>query len=114
MSWWEIAQCRGTTVDFFAEGARDQAPAKALCATCEVRGECLADALAEGRYQFGVRAGYTAAQRERMPRGRTYAATAQCGTDAGYYTHLRRTYTPPCDDCRAAHNAAARRRKVSA
>lgn len=34
----------------------------------------------------------------------------QHGTDSGYYTHLRRWHTEPCDDCRAAHAEATARR----
>lgn len=34
----------------------------------------------------------------------------QHGTDSGYYTHLRRWHTEPCDDCRAAHAEATSRR----
>jgi hypothetical protein len=29
---------------------------------------------------------------------------ALCGTDSGYFRHLRRTKTPPCDACKAAHS----------
>lgn len=32
------------------------------------------------------------------------------GTDTGYYYHLRKYGTPPCDACKAAHTAAARKR----
>lgn len=28
---------------------------------------------------------------------------AKCGTDAGYYRHLRRTKTEPCEACKRAH-----------
>ena len=35
---------------------------------------------------------------------------AKCGTDGGYYRHVRITKTKACDDCRAAHAAAQRGR----
>lgn len=38
------------------------------------------------------------------------AKVAQCGTDGGYYRHLRRTHTPPCPECKAAHAAAEKAR----
>lgn len=31
---------------------------------------------------------------------------ALCGTDSGYYRHLRGTKTPPCDACKLAHRTA--------
>lgn len=36
------------------------------------------------------------------------ARQARCGTDGGYYRHLRKTHTPPCEPCKAAHAAANR------
>lgn len=36
---------------------------------------------------------------------------AKCGTDGGYYRHLRRTKTDPCDDCKHAHAVAGRANK---
>lgn len=38
------------------------------------------------------------ARRRRQRRRR-----AECGTDGGYYRHLRTTHTRPCAACRAAH-----------
>lgn len=37
-------------------------------------------------------------------------APAPCGTDSGYYRHLRTTKTPPCDECLAAHREYERHR----
>lgn len=34
------------------------------------------------------------------------AAVAACGTDSGYYRHLRQLKDTPCADCRAAHSVA--------
>lgn len=43
---------------------------------------------------------------------------ATCGTDGGYYRHLRTTKTVPCHDCLSAHRdyerARYRRQKESA
>ena len=40
---------------------------------------------------------------------------ARCGTDSGYFRHLRTTLTEPCDACRQAHadaeNARTARRR---
>ena len=33
-------------------------------------------------------------------------AVAECGTDGGYYRHIRTTKTPPCDACKLAHRIA--------
>jgi hypothetical protein len=35
---------------------------------------------------------------------------ARCGTDSGYYRHLRRTKTKPCAACKSAHSQAVWRR----
>lgn len=37
---------------------------------------------------------------------------ATCGTDGGYYRHLRTTNTPACEDCKAAHRVAERVRRI--
>lgn len=37
---------------------------------------------------------------------------AKCGTDGGYYRHLRITKTEPCEACRQAH--AQRKRQLQA
>ena len=54
--------------------------------------------------------------RRRRPRPKQKVAA--CGTDGGYYRHVRTTKTPTCDDCKAAHSAyetgrAQRRRKAA-
>lgn len=36
--------------------------------------------------------------------------TARCGTDSGYYRHLRTLHNTPCQACTDAHTTAARRR----
>lgn len=39
------------------------------------------------------------------------ARAAECGTDSGYYNHLRVTRTPACQACKLAHAAAEKARK---
>lgn len=82
-----------------------------LCLRCPVRPECLSFA---SRFPLeetaGVWAGLLPEDREKLLlRLRRKARVAVCGTDSGYHAHLRRRETP-CDDCRSAHAAAARRR----
>lgn len=42
------------------------------------------------------------------------ARVAKCGTDSGYYRHLRRTGTPACGPCKAAHSRAEMERQARA
>jgi hypothetical protein len=39
---------------------------------------------------------------------------AKCGTDAGYYRHRKVLGEPACEDCKAAHNDATKRRNARA
>ncbi len=41
---------------------------------------------------------------------RTRKPVAECGTDPGYFHHLRQTKDKPCGDCKAAHARAERLR----
>lgn len=101
MSWLEHAACRGRKdIDWFP--LYDARPALAVCETCTVREACLNDAFDE-TYQNGIRGGYTPAERDRMVSRMVRRPVAVCGTDAGYYRHLRITRTPTCAACRAAH-----------
>lgn len=43
----------------------------------------------------------------------TRVQPAVCGTDGGYFRHLRILHEPACDDCKAAHAAAERYRLVT-
>ena len=112
MSWRDERACVGVPVEVFFptyEGSTLQA--KRICAGCPVVAECLQYALDNDELD-GVWGGLSAAERwrgrERHPSGR---APAVCGTEAGYSRHRRITFTPVCDACRAAHNAASRGRK---
>lgn len=63
-SWWSDAACRGLGVDFFAT---DEAPAKAICARCIVRLDCLADAV-ERRDRDGIWGGLNPRERAALKR----------------------------------------------
>jgi WhiB family redox-sensing transcriptional regulator len=67
--WISVAACRGTNPDeLFVQGAA-QNRAKAVCMTCRVRTECLADAL-DHRVEFGVWGGMTERERRALLRRR--------------------------------------------
>jgi WhiB family redox-sensing transcriptional regulator len=67
--WVEHAECRGAPVHvFFPEQGESTAPAKAICARCQVSVECLAWAL-DHREHFGVWGGTSERERRRMRPG---------------------------------------------
>lgn len=67
--WTSMAACRGSDPDtLFVQGAA-QNRAKAVCMGCEVRTECLADAL-DHRVEFGVWGGMTERERRALLRRR--------------------------------------------
>lgn len=119
MSWTDQAACVGRgDVDWFplpgtAAGQRaNLEAARAICDTCTVKGQCLAEAMADP-HTAGIWAGTTEGQRRRSPQKHLRRPlVARCGTDAGYYRHLRYTFTEPCKACREAHAFAHRARKV--
>ena len=107
MNNWRLdAACRGMDVNmFFADDDRREQPdgtIKAICASCDVSAECLADAL-EDPNTMGIRAGMTFAQRrrERHARGMTIRQPTGHGTYAGYRAH-QKAGSQPCDSCQAA------------
>lgn len=71
--WGDLAACRGEDSELFfpisevGPGARQAAKAKAVCARCPVRSECLAYALDNG-LDYGVFGGTTADERRRLAR----------------------------------------------
>lgn len=79
MSGWRLlAKCRGSSPAVFypEHDNRDSRPvrlAKAICATCPVSRECLADAI-ETMEQYGIRGGTTPEER-----GTKYLRTCECG-----------------------------------
>jgi WhiB family redox-sensing transcriptional regulator len=120
--WMLEAACRGADNDPFfpsdaAKAWRKVAAAKAVCAGCPVRVECLDHAVATDE-PYGVWGGLTRAERLGIRPGRRFPrpdpATGRrvdgCGTTGGYKGHLRRGETP-CGRCREA-NAAYRRERL--
>jgi len=68
--WQENANCLGVDPDlFFPERGASTREAKAVCRSCEVRGECLEYALAHGE-KFGIWGGLSERERRRVRRQR--------------------------------------------
>lgn len=78
------------------------APAKRICGGCDVRQECLADAI-QRRETAGIWGGKDF---ERTP------SSTACGTQGGYLRHLRRG-TETCVDCCVAHDEHLRKKGVA-
>ncbi len=73
-SWRQAAACRDSEVDMFFPASEDDAePAKAICAQCPVRYECL-DWAIRTRQDYGVWGGLTESERRQLRR-RQVAAT---------------------------------------
>lgn len=81
--------------------------ARTICGACPLQQACLR----ENRDTVWVQALIRGPQRL-LPGERFKQAEAACGTDSGYYRHIRGTKTSPkskpCEACRLAHNAANR------
>jgi WhiB family redox-sensing transcriptional regulator len=70
-TWHELALCREIGGDLFFSDPDENSTvllAKQVCAACEARPECLADALSVGTYRdrYGIRAGLSPGQRARL------------------------------------------------
>lgn len=64
--WWLHAECRGMDpAIFFPERGQDSRPAKACCAACPVRTQCLEDAL-EHDDHHGIWGGTSERERRRI------------------------------------------------
>jgi WhiB family transcriptional regulator, redox-sensing transcriptional regulator len=75
--WFDDAACKDVDTDVFFPASESQAgAAKAICAVCPVREECLEHALAV-RPGDGVWGGLTATERHRLIRRRQKAARKQ-------------------------------------
>ncbi|CAN5667993.1 hypothetical protein BH24ACT5_BH24ACT5_30620 [soil metagenome] len=110
--WTTDAACRGLDPDlFFPQRGAPPDQAKAVCAGCPVRAECLDYALTHHEL-FGVWGGTTGKQRRRLRNGRRANAVA-CGTRSGYQTHQNR-HEAICDACREASNVYMRERRQRA
>lgn len=67
--WTLKARCRGMQDQLFPDGA-DQKRARSLCMGCQVRSQCLAEAL-DNRIEWGVWGGMTERERRQLLRQRT-------------------------------------------
>src|SRR6202158_4771712 len=71
--WQERANCLGVDPDlFFPERGASTREAKEVCRGCEVRGDCLEYALANGE-KFGIWGGMSERERRRIRRARALA-----------------------------------------
>jgi WhiB family redox-sensing transcriptional regulator len=73
-SWQERANCRGADQDlFFPKRGASTRKARAMCAACEVKAECLEFALIRGE-RFGIWGGLSERERRKIRGQRTWAA----------------------------------------
>jgi WhiB family redox-sensing transcriptional regulator len=119
--WMAAARCRNVDPDLFfpTKGGPDvTAHAKAVCAQCPVRTECLEYAV-ENQERYGVWGGLSPKERRplmRERRGRsgpwstTLPSPIDHGTEAGYAKHVNRGQDP-CRACREAHAGRERERR---
>lgn len=91
--WTTSAACRTADPDaLFVQGA-EQNQAKALCLSCPVRTECLADAL-DNRVEFGVWGGMTERERRALLRRRPDVRSWHKLLDQARREHARRGLRP--------------------
>ena len=77
-AWHDLARCAETDPEmFFPEKGESVRPAKRVCAGCEVRAECLQDALDRGE-RFGVWGGLSERERRTLA-ARLARQPARCG-----------------------------------
>ena len=108
--WRSDALCTQIDGDMFFPKSGDAGQAqraKAICARCPVREQCLAAAL-EADERFGIFGGLTVRQRDALIRERNTPQhrrrhRAPCGTEAGAKRHWR-DGEQPCEACRKAAN----------
>lgn len=111
MDWMSKRACVDVPPEvFFPEVGENASAAKAICASCPVAAECLTYAI-ENREDYGVWGGLAPWERKRFRKPPRRPQVAACGSDAGYYRHLRLTHTEPCRACLDAHAKAVRLRK---
>jgi WhiB family redox-sensing transcriptional regulator len=76
LSWQDYANCRGADADlFFPERGASTKKAKAICAACTVRVQCLEYAITHGE-KFGIWGGMSERERRRVRRERIYSRRA--------------------------------------
>ena len=101
-AWMNDAACADSPENFFPLPNEMAAAkrAKAVCAGCPVKSDCLAYAMTNDLR--GIWGGTGERERRRV-RGERIPSEIQHGTNRGYQTHLRRK-DQPCDACRLAMN----------
>lgn len=110
VAWQASAACDGLDPElFFPERGESTAKAKAVCAACPVREQCLEYALTNGE-KFGIWGGLSERERRRLRRERGGRRLAECGTRSGYERHRYRDEVA-CADCLAANAAWHRARR---
>lgn len=73
LAWQDYANCRGADTDlFFPERGASTRQAKAICAACEVRWECLDFAIEQGE-KFGIWGGLSERERRKIRKQRALA-----------------------------------------
>ena len=77
LSWQDFANCSGADQDlFFPERGASTRKAKAICAACSVKEECLEFAITQGE-RFGIWGGLSERERRKIRRQRALAAKAR-------------------------------------
>lgn len=114
-NWQDHGNCKGVTDGrmYPARGESAQ-PAKALCADCPVKTECLTHALDNGE-TFGIWGGTSARERRLILTRRAGRPLPPInhGTSGGYQAHQRRR-EPACQPCKDAYAAQCRARTARA
>ena len=77
LAWQDSANCSGADQDlFFPERGASTRKAKAICAACSVKDECLEFAITQGE-RFGIWGGLSERERRKIRRQRALAAKAR-------------------------------------
>lgn len=116
--WMSQRSCGNVPAEwFFPTRGEDTTQAKAICAECSVRQECLDYAVRNGE-KFGIWGGTSERERRniRRQRGIRFSnngrGVAECGTNAGYMRHRGRK-EPSCAACLEAHSAYGQATKAA-
>lgn len=116
--WMQQRACTNVPSEWFFPGrGEDTARAKAVCADCPVRIECLEYAVRNGE-KYGIWGGTSERERRaiRKQRGIRFGNNgrriAECGTNAGYMRHRSRK-EPSCAACLEAHSAYGQATKAA-
>ena len=120
-AWHAQAACKGLTPLFFNDRGSnaDVAQAKQTCLSCPVQTECRGYALSTDNKEMGVWGGLSERERRVLRRRRRPlkptrgpgGVDAACGTDSGYYRHIRQG-TERCAACKKAHSDVTSRRQA--